>query len=123
MSVRDKDAAALKEGTVLVCTVGKKEGNSFSLNCTAIESGEVEFEGIVVDEERAKESPCIRINGTNLYFSKGIIGALSKEQVKKYCPEIIEKPPARDVICVHLNDFEKLVKEIEERLKKRGRED
>ena len=59
-----------------------------------------ELEGIVVDEAEAYLSPCEHIKGTNLYYSKGIIGALSQEQVDKYCkmgiieverPEIVER--------------------------------
>ena len=75
---------------------------------TDIELGEVEkeiepetsYEGIVVDEFKAETTPCYHIKGTNLYYSKGIIGALTQEQVRKYCrlgvqeierPKIVER--------------------------------
>jgi len=53
--------------------------------------------GIVVDEATAKVSPCRYIEyrpGKRLAFSKGIIGALSDEQEKNYCPtwEKLESP-------------------------------
>ena len=51
---------------------------------------EKEYSGIVVDEAEALTTPCEHIKGTNLYFSKGIIGALSPEQVQKYCKVTIE---------------------------------
>lgn len=105
----------ITSSTVLVCTV-KKERKKLKLDCEQV--GE-ELSGIVIDEERARTSPCIRIDGTNLVFSKGIIGTLNKEQREKYCPTIITKPPSTsDVLCVHLEDFDKLVKEVEERIKK-----
>lgn len=122
----------VKLGDILVCSVEEGErSNQIKLVCSVVQYSKNEereeeradsgpFEGIVVDEDRAKITPCYRINGTNLIFSKGIIGALSKEQVEKYCPEIIEKPPSGDVICAHLEDFDKIVKAIEEKLKKRG---
>lgn len=49
-----------------------------------------ELDGIVVSEELAKISPCTRIKDTNLVFTKGVVGALSKEQRDKYCPSITE---------------------------------
>jgi len=49
-----------------------------------------DLDGIVVTEELARISPCIKIKGTNLVFTKGVVGALSKEQRDKYCPEITE---------------------------------
>ena len=53
--------------------------------------------GIVVDEARAKASPCRCIEyqpGKKLCFSKGIVGALSDEQEMAYCPttEALESP-------------------------------
>ena len=45
--------------------------------------------GILVNEERAKISPCkcIRFDGKYLCWVKGIIGMLSQEQAMKYCIE------------------------------------
>lgn len=51
---------------------------------------EESLDGIVVTEELARISPCIRIKGTDLVFTKGVVGALSKEQRDKYCPKIID---------------------------------
>lgn len=53
--------------------------------------------GIVVDEVLAKATPCRCIEcrpGKKLCFSKGIVGALSDEQEKLYCPteEKLESP-------------------------------
>lgn len=48
--------------------------------------------GIVVDEVLAKATPCRCIEyrpGKKLCFSKGIVGALSNEQEKIYCPTTI----------------------------------
>ncbi|MCL6577975.1 MAG: hypothetical protein K6T73_01125 [Candidatus Bathyarchaeota archaeon] len=55
------------------------------------------FDGIVVDDEKAKISPCYMVRDTNLVFTEGIVGALSEEQKKSYCPTIIEieRPGAR----------------------------
>jgi len=49
--------------------------------------------GIVIDESLAKATPCRCIEyrpGKRLCFSKGIIGALTDEQEKIYCPTIEE---------------------------------
>ncbi len=119
----------VKVGDVLVCTIDKgKRENEVKLSCSVVKGAPVyqeaemygnwgDFEGIVIDEERAKSSPCYRVNGTNLIFSKGIVGALSKEQIEKYCPTITERSPSSDVICVHLEDFDRLIKTIEQRIK------
>lgn len=60
-----------------------------------------ELDGIVVNEEVAKSTPCkcykiILPNGKEviLCWSEGIIGMLSKEQIKKYCTKLeIEEAP------------------------------
>ncbi len=49
--------------------------------------------GIVVDEERAKASACKCVEyapGKKLCWSPGIIGALTDEQERIYCPTMIE---------------------------------
>jgi len=49
--------------------------------------------GIVVSEAIAKTSPCRCIEyrpGKKLCFSKGIVGALSDEQERIYCPAVEE---------------------------------
>ena len=59
-----------------------------------------ELSGIIYNEKDASESPCLRITGTNLTFSKGIIGALNEEQRTKYCPSTtdIDRPKVRERI-------------------------
>ncbi len=46
-------------------------------------------DGIVYDEEKAKQGPCECVKTPNgeLCWDKGIIGALNKDQFKKYCNE------------------------------------
>lgn len=49
--------------------------------------------GIVVDEERAKASACKCVEykpGKRLCWSPGIIGGLTDEQERTYCPTMIE---------------------------------
>lgn len=49
--------------------------------------------GIVVDEERAKASACKCVEyspGKKLCWSPGIIGALTDEQERIYCPTMVE---------------------------------
>jgi len=113
----------MKSGDVLVCSIEGKRNSEIELKCSIIESKSENFEeygnfeGIVVDEELAKKSPCYKIDGTDLVFSKGIVGALSDEQKEKYCPIIYTKTPKENKICVSLDDFDKLVKKVEERLR------
>ncbi len=57
--------------------------------------GLVEIEGyggIVINEERARTTPCVcyDLGKKKLCFSRGIIGALSEEQIKEYCKAGIE---------------------------------
>ena len=71
-----------------------------------MESGEAELGGIVVDEVKAKSTPChgyrVTIDGktSELVWSPGIVGALSESEKAKYCtlgitwgkaPEHLEK--------------------------------
>jgi len=52
--------------------------------------------GKIVDEEKAKNSPCICLVdeeiGAELCYSKGSIGALNEEQKKEYCNPKLEIP-------------------------------
>lgn len=45
--------------------------------------------GLVVNEATAKVSPCTcyRVDETEMCFSKGVIGTLTKEQIGLYCPQ------------------------------------
>jgi len=66
--------------------IRERERDSLLLNSIPYAYGSP---GIVVDEEVAKASPCRCIEyrpGKKLCFSKGIVGALSDEQEKLYCP-------------------------------------
>lgn len=72
---------------------------------------EEELDGIVVNEEVAKRSPCkcyvvTMPDGREvlLCYSKGIIGTLTKEQIKIYCPQII-KLPAPKKLAERLRKF------------------
>lgn len=110
-------------GDVLVCQIEKGQDDNIELKCTIIKEqykgmkNYGNFEGIVVDEELAKKSLCYKIDGTDLVFTKGIVGALNDEQKEKYCPVIYTKEPHSDKICVSLEDFDKLVKKVEEKIK------
>jgi len=44
--------------------------------------------GIVVNPDIAGRTPCrcYHVDGTDMCFSKGIIGTLSKAQIEAYCP-------------------------------------
>lgn len=78
--------------------------------------------GIVVDEGLARESPCRRIalgDSSYLMYSKGVVGALSREQEPLYCeriedmslpPEVVERQrKLRDAALV----CQTLVKDLE----------
>jgi len=76
-------------GDVLVCSIEKDKDVGINLKCSVIKEKNIinrdkeeygKYEGIVVNEELAKKSPCYKVDGTNLVFSKGIVGALSDEQ-------------------------------------------
>ena len=71
-----------------------------TLKIEELENIEEGLSGVIVDEFKALTTPCEHIKGTNLYYSKGIIGALTQDQVKKYCkmgiieverPEVVER--------------------------------
>ncbi len=69
--------------------VRERERDSLMLHSTPYAYGSP---GIVVDETMAKATPCRCIEyrpGKKLCFSKGIIGALSDEQEKIYCPTTV----------------------------------
>jgi len=107
-------------GDILVCSVENNKDGSLTLKCSIIK-GEQDYgsyEGIVVDEEKAKKSPCYRVDGTNLVFSEGIIGALNEEQKEKYCPVIYERKPHSEKICVNIENIDELIREIERRIEK-----
>lgn len=51
--------------------------------------------GIVVDEGLARETPCTRINlgNSELWYSKGVVGALSENEKILYCATGVEDMP------------------------------
>lgn len=58
------------------------------------------FDGIIVDNDKAKEGPCECIStpsGKPMCWDKGIVGALNQDQVKEYCTDnyVEKKLPAR----------------------------
>lgn len=68
-----------------------KHGKSRDMVCVCVPfEEEVDFSGVVISEKIAENSPCTKISGTNMMFSKGIVGALNSEQIQKYCPTIDE---------------------------------
>jgi len=82
---------AIKTADEVIARIGDGEHNSLVLHSVPYAYGSP---GIVVDEARAKASPCRCYLDRKLCFSKGIIGALSEEQKKIYCPttETLESP-------------------------------
>jgi len=90
------------------------------------------LDGYVVDEERAKSSPCtcyraeFTVDGERkvilICYSKGIIGVLTKDQILRYCPEKIIKK-ASDKMIRRFKKFIEAVKAakglpLRERLRK-----
>lgn len=78
----------------VMARVREREQDSFMLHSIPYAYGSP---GIVVDEAKAKATPCRCIEyklGKKLCFSKGIVGALSDEQEEIYCPtvEALESP-------------------------------
>ena len=51
--------------------------------------------GFVVDEGVARATPCTRIDlgeGSELVYSKGVVGPLDAPQKALFCPETVDKP-------------------------------
>lgn len=71
--------------------------------------------GIVVDKERANRSICERVKGTNLVHAKGVVGALSREQIDELCPTIvdIERPKYEE----RIDEFKRAVSICKEQTK------
>jgi len=68
------------------------------------------IDGIVVDKEKALTTPCkcIVYDGKELCWSPGIVGMLTQEQIKTYCPtKIYENKPK---LIEHLNKFKEVAK-------------
>jgi len=74
---------------------------------------QVALDGIVVDEEKASEGPCKCApisESSAICWHPGIIGALNKDQQKKYCKEIEYE---NTKLPAHVEDFIKASKECE----------
>jgi len=73
------------------------------------------IDGRVVDEEVARTSPCTcyKLDGSDLCFSKGIIGTLTNEQEQKYCPTKIYKESEK--IKRRLENFKKCVEKCKDK--------
>jgi len=54
---------------------------------------DIVHDGIVIDEQKAKEGPCtvVEYGSGKLYWDKGVIGVLNKDQAKKYCNGNVEE--------------------------------
>ncbi|MEM3846561.1 MAG: hypothetical protein QXU98_12775 [Candidatus Parvarchaeota archaeon] len=81
----EKEVIILKPEEVTATTESGKEINVEDLLI------QMALDGIVVNEERAKQGICRCIptpTGKNLCWSEGIIGALSQDQQQKYCKKI-----------------------------------
>jgi len=116
--------------TVLKCAIEepldvlgciKREAPNYSPTFAAMQElgmGEFDLEptdflidGIVVDEERAKSTPCkcVKFNGKDLCWSPGIIGLLKQSQIAKYCPT--KEYEAAPKLVKHLEEFKKVAEE------------
>lgn len=83
---------------------------------------EQELRGILINEAAAKESPCRcyeipKAGGAKakICFSKGIVGALSPEQINKFCPttselksELLEERTEKFIKCSKEAEAKKL---------------
>lgn len=78
----------------------------------------IEGHALIVDEARAKASPCscIEYKGRHYCFTKGAIGMLSQEQVPEYCPtkEYTVSPGLKERFEKFSEAAEEAHKEIEE---------
>lgn len=73
--------------------------------------------GIVVDQEIAARTSCrcARVDGSEICFSKGIIGGLSEEQKELYCnPKVYIKSPRLEQ---RIKRFKEAVAEAKEKIK------
>ncbi|MDL1957047.1 MAG: hypothetical protein LWW95_08405 [Candidatus Desulfofervidus auxilii] len=77
------------------------------------------YGGLVIDEAKAELYPCTCYDigeGKKLCFSKGIIGALTEEQIKKYCKKgIVHKTSER--LKERIMNFRKAVRTCWARVK------
>lgn len=81
---------ATRTADEVIAEIREREHDSLLLNSIPYAFGSP---GIVVNEALAKATPCRCIEyrpGKKLCFSKGIVGALSDEQEKIYCPTVEE---------------------------------
>lgn len=92
MAISREEIAQIATRTAdeVMARMKEREQESFMLHSVPYAYGSP---GIVVNEAVAKTSPCRCIEyrpGEKLCFSKGIVGALSDEQEKIYCPTVEE---------------------------------
>ena len=99
-------------GLLFLNPYGKKKNDEIK---TRVESEG--FEGIIVNEEEVKKGVCKRIAGTDLYFMKGVVGALNDEQKRTLCKKVITVYPSRDVVELPLQELLTYIEVIDERLK------
>ena len=94
--------------------IAKEHGASLSDWIPAIEGSP----GIMVDEAVAKATPCTiyKVDTTEIGFSRGVIGALSKEQIEAYCPTKIYKTEG---IAVRVKTFKDIAKSCSEEVREK----
>lgn len=83
----------------------------FGVADTDLNLEDILIDGIVVDEEKARTTPCkcVKLDGKDLCWSHGIIGMLSQSQVKLYCPQKIYEN--RPEFVKHLKEFKEIAEE------------
>ena len=94
--------------------IAKEHGASLSDWIPAIEGSP----GIVVDEGVAKATPCTvyKVDETEMAFSKGVIGALSKGQIEAFCPAKIYKTEG---IARRVKTFKEIAKSCSEEVREK----
>lgn len=85
--------------------------------CVPFEDTELSdnLEGIVISEEVAKLAPCMRVKGTDLVFTKGVVGALNEKQRSEFCPTIVDVE--RPAFEARIERWKNAIKTCKERTK------
>lgn len=94
LTTEDIEQIAKRTAQEVMDKIGERERDTLLLHSIPYAYGSP---GIVVNEALAKATPCRCIEyrpGKKLCFSKGIVGALSNEQERNYCPTVegLESP-------------------------------
>jgi len=108
-SLSNEDIDAIAEAVV-----GKFKEDDLLLHSVPYVEGSP---GIVVDSDRAFNTPCkcARVDGSEICFSKGIIGAMTDSQKAFYCnPKTYFESPALEK---RIREFKKAVAAAKEKIK------